>query len=514
MDKRTGDGPAPLAGVKRVITIPGAVSCALILTMIFMPICVIGSEVISTQTAANAGRTGYQTTTAGVSSYRDAIAGKIKLLTLYQVIDGKVHSSVVSKEDLVRGEPIKINGYVCGILTLCQQEMNVSVDGQPMNKIKRNGDGTFQLRRYGVMKPEDLEIPKVDRAYYDEVVKGGKGETFVKGGYSLFPEVVCDAVVPGDRFFITFTVGDQSFDIQVDQKGYSPITLSSSGDSAAGGTSGVSFRCVGTDSNGLKSQVSNCDVRLAAIAQGVENIKKTFGMDLISNVNIINYKDIYNAVTSEEGEAMWFYSTAFMSEPVEELLAIGEHETLHRYVDRIGLKWSSAVREIFADLKGYDDYSFERLMLVTTGYAPQERSSNNQNGDLVFFSFINERNFLPGMKGGHSHGNVDEFCVSFIHSLMYVEHLQANLNKPIAIMGSDKPRYLTAEEQKSVLRTYARVAGIMRDSLLEMRGIDENTRAKGLAVFDKGLRAVGDIGGKMRLATDEVDVTIHEVAMR
>ena len=84
-----------------------------------------------------------------------------------------------------------------------------------------------------------------------------------------------------------------------------------------------------------------------------------------------------------------------------------------------------------------------------------------RNYVLHFFSFINERNFLQGMKGGHSHQNPDEFCTSFLHSLMFVEGLSKNLDRPLALKDREKPHFLNEEEKQNVFKEYVRTFDIL-----------------------------------------------------
>lgn len=83
------------------------------------------------------------------------------------------------------------------------------------------------------------------------------------------------------------------------------------------------------------------------------------------------------------------------------------------------------VRKIFANLKGYT--GDEKQRIIRQGFLPFDDFNNNYK-NKEFFNFINEKNFL-GKGGGHSHGNIWEFCTSFTHSLMYLDRLETNIGK-------------------------------------------------------------------------------------
>jgi hypothetical protein len=484
LDRTEGEEALPLCRKRFKLV---GVFCTLLIASVLLPRCMfnIGSAMAQESFAGN--RTGYNTLKEAFAkrSKVNSIPDNVRTLCLYEVKDGKLHPFMISRDVLKEGGPIKVSGYVCGILALCEEDMGISVDGQDMTRIKKNGDGTLSAKRFGTLKLEDFAVPKSDKAYYQHVVKNERGEAFLKGGYSLFPEVKGNAIAMGDKFNITFTMDGKVFDVPVEQEGYRQLdAMTQKRDDE---TEALKFLCVGTCREDLKRESDDLDQRLDTIAEGIRNVERSFGANLMESVNIINYGDIYNAVTSDEGKAMWFYTAALHNEALPELKTIGEHETLHRYVDLMGFTRSSYLREFFADLKGYDDFSVERLLLMTTGNSPQGRTTDSAASNL-FFAFINERNFLEGMNGGHSHANIDEFSTSFVHSVMYVDRLRENLNRPITMNQNEPPVYLTPGEKAAVLDKYIKTLEIMIDCMEDSRDIDATCSAKSRTLLERGLR--------------------------
>ena len=188
------------------------------------------------------------------------------------------------------------------------------------------------------------------------------------------------------------------------------------------------------------------DERFSAIAKGIGAVESSFSSSLVDLVTIIDAGDRHDAVTSCDRRRIWFYNSAFAREPMEELTAIAEHESLHILVEQLRLADRLEIRELFADMKGYDDLSHERLELVTFGRTPA-RAGENRDEHALFFAFISEKNFLKGMKGGHPHTDPDEFCTSFLHSLMYIERFRDALSQLLKSPDSQH-RSLSVEEKR------------------------------------------------------------------
>ena len=156
-----------------------------------------------------------------------------------------------------------------------------------------------------------------------------------------------------------------------------------------------------------------------------------------------------------------------------ELKVIAEHEALHLLVNLLGITDNTDLLAHFADLKGFDTFSRERFLLITKGIIlPENHEENKEDGK--FFAFIDERNFLQGMKGGHSHQNPDEFCASFIHSLMYVDGLLKNLARPLIMNGCSQPYYLTQIEKRGILKDYLNTLDILARAVAGRKKTEES----------------------------------------
>jgi hypothetical protein len=360
------------------------------------------------------------------STEADKIARNIHVLKLHTVQEGKRRHLIIGPEDLKKGNSIEITGYVTGILILSDREMNVSVDGQDMSKVNRNTDGTYSIKHFGKV---DLDSEKHRPAR----------------GYSFFPRVRGDSVSAQERFGIELKDDEGSFVFWVKQVPHCTILPP-----AAHAKFPFELQYLGCRlPDHMKHE--DFDRRLDAIGDGIRFVEKTFNMKLVDRVIIIDYEKIRNAVTCEEQNDIWFYIRTFIEEPVEELKKIAQHETLHILVDRMGFTKDPSVRSLFGELKGYDALSRERHELMTRGFTSPTPDAGKVN---KFFAFIDERNFLEGMKGGHSSQDLDEFATSFLHSLMYMDRLERNLSRPLKINKQQPAVYLSEKEKTEIRDTY------------------------------------------------------------
>jgi hypothetical protein len=392
---------------------------------------------------------------AGGGNNGHEIAAKIDFVRLYNVTNGKLHNTIYKKTDLKDSRGLTVDGYVCGIVVLCEEDMDVDIDGQELSKIRRNSDGTFSAKYFGNLKPEDLEPANLSKTYYEKTgTRGSAGsrDIFLSGGYSCFPRVNGDIIDRKSRFNLNFVSGGGTYTIPVQQKGaldVKVVSLESTRD-----TDNTTVNYIGNNLEGLKQEVGDFDARLQAITEGVDYVESTFGLNLVDGITIIDFDDVYNAVTCDDGSRIWFYIRTFRDEPVAELKTIAAHEALHVYVEKMQFTTDTDVREFFADLKGYDQFSYERFALVTSGSINSNESEAINN---IFFAFINEKNFLENMKGGHSQKNPDEFCASFLHSLIFIDRLEQNLNQPVKLSERRSGlRFLSSAEKKAVLDNYVR----------------------------------------------------------
>ena len=156
-----------------------------------------------------------------------------------------------------------------------------------------------------------------------------------------------------------------------------------------------------------------------------------------------------------------------MREPLDQLTGMAAHESLHVYVNIKGLAEDGDVRQLFADLKGYDEFSEERFMTTAMGVVPPQSARAGDDREL-FFAFIDERNFLDGMTGGHSRDNIEEFCVSLFHSMMFLERFEQNLDHSLSVPGMTKQgHFLTLEEKAAITESYVGAVQVMSEALKE-----------------------------------------------
>jgi hypothetical protein len=392
------------------------------------------------------------------------VAGRIKLIQLYRIDQGKSEKLVLTQEDLQTTSYLEINGYVSGIIALCEDEMAVSVDGRRMSPIKIGSDGAFWLKNFGRLNHGDLLPSPETRAYGANPGaerRGAQLPAMLPGGYAFFPAVFGDAVSPGSRFNISFNADGKKMEFIVQQNGYTSICDVVPEQPL--GREPIPFCYAGTPSADQDSTSGDIDKRIRAIARGIGAVESAFSASLVDGVTIIDAEDRYNAVTCNGLRRIWFYNNAFLGEPLEELSVIAEHESLHLLVDLLQLTERTEVRELFAKLKGYEDLSRERFEMVMTGRT-LPRPGGDQGQGALFFAFISENHFLSGMKGGHPQADLEEFCTSFLHSLMHIGRFGDAILRPLAARGST-PQSLSAEEKNAVVADYLRALEVFAEIL-------------------------------------------------
>ncbi|MDI6854260.1 MAG: hypothetical protein QME75_11740 [Deltaproteobacteria bacterium] len=366
------------------------------------------------------------------------------------------------RKDLRSLKPLNIKGYVTGVVMLLNDELAVSLDGMPMSRIRTNDDGTLTCKYFGPLESVGSISPYIESVSH-KAPENAAAETgaakYLFGGYSCFPLVRGAGVSREKQFFISLKKGNDSLRIVVRHQGSRAIF-------AAKNESGkqISFHYQGTSLPNNFAKDPELRSRLQAISAGIRSVEGKFGVDLVSRVNLVDYEKIRNAVTCGGEKEIWFYLKVLREEPLEELRTIAAHETLHLLVESQGFAEDAALREHFADLKGFDFLSYERFMLITKGIV-LEKGKEDLKDEAIFFAFLDERNFLKGMKGGHAYQNPEEFCTSFLHSLMFVERLKDNLDRPLFLRGRQEPYFLSQTEKQNILKEYVKTLEILKQSL-------------------------------------------------
>lgn len=383
-------------------------------------------------------------------------------LQIYQVRDGKMEQQWFDADHLKDRRSLSLSGYVSGIVAVGRPGLFVQVNGKPMSEMRPDKNGNFSLGYYGVLEPDRrIQSPMTANGQADTAGSGTLTSKYPSGDfvpkvYGLFPPVPADTISEGA--WITLSVSS----------GESPpeklhIFHSRSVASDVPGSEGIrAFRLTGIRKKAIRHAYPDAEARLRAICKGIAAVETAFHTDLVRTVHVLAYDDIRNAVTFPNNRDVWFYVNTFLQESVAELAVIAEHEALHILVDRLELTADTDLRKLFADLKGYDALSAERFLLVSRGRMVSGADRNPEK-ESVFFEFIKERNFFPGMKGGHPEDNLDEFCVSFLHTLMYPDLLEIHLNHMSDSCNEIGPD--TARQE--ITRTYTRLLKILQSVFAE-----------------------------------------------
>lgn len=393
---------------------------------------------------------------SGASS-ASALEG-LQALLIYRVHNGKMTTRTFDRDSLEATESISIPGYVSGIVAVGKPGLSVRVAGKQMSPVQPNADGKFSLGYYGIISPaqftatdDDIFSLKVTNAAM--LTEKDHSRAPKPTVYTLFPLVPADTINGNDKFLLEIS-SDQSPPHRL------PISHQGALDKNVRASEGAyDFQYVGFEKKDLPRIINDTEERLRAISEGVAAVEAYFQTDLVKAINIINYDDIYNAVTYLNQEEIWFYINTFKDEPIDELKVIAQHEALHILVDKLGLTTNKEIRKMFAELKGFHEFSMERYQLISHGNFPSNaRLKAGDEGD--FFEFISERNFLDGMKGGHPQGNLDEFCTSFLHTLMHPERFETNLMK-----GGGSLRIIDSQTRENILYRYISLLKIVRNEM-------------------------------------------------
>jgi hypothetical protein len=402
------------------------------------------SLIVSIMTLLNAGASSKAADTSTL--YHDVTEG-IKALCIYQVRDGRTLVQVFSGNELKKHPAIHVEGYISGVVLLSTSFIDASVAGRPMRKFQLNNDGSGRLAGYGNFDPEALRAAFHAAGQFDFDIDK---MNYYMGGYAWFPNVPGNTVCTQDQFSIVLNGSRQTLEVPVFHTGSIQFSALSSKSDSSGNK--IKFRYFGNQPEILKNP--DFEVRVKAIADGIRSVESIVGNELVTSINLLDYYGVNNALTSDGSTEIWIYPDIFWNESPEELHTIARHEALHILVDQGRLTKNTGLRELFADLRGLDAFSLERFALMTTGMLPPNKSQkDNKRSDHILFAFINEKNFFKGMKGGHSRDNLEEFCVSFLHTLLYPENLYQNLQSAVILPGSEV-RILSPKDQALLLKDY------------------------------------------------------------
>lgn len=393
------------------------------------------------------------------------IIENIELVYFYVVNDGEVKPIILSQEELNKSPFLDIDGYISSILIFCKDETDVRLNDKRPKKIQRYEHDNYISLNGSAVYPEKLKTKEYGEEVFQkllsgEVVEGEEGFNFLKGGYFFgedagSPFYVGSAVNNLENNKLVFTLSGKTYNLDIKQKAFQKfkeINLDSKRS-----RDDIVFQYRGNAPDEFL-KIEQLDERLQAIGRGANNVEDISDINLIDRVHLIDY-NIDQAIADREEKFISFFSGNLKKDSPEGVRIATEHEVLHKYVFEKGLTESLEVREIFADLKGYTGK--EREQIIRSGWIPFD-DFEAEYTNKVFFSFIDEDKFF-GQGGGHSHGNIWEFCTSFTHTLMEIERLEENLDKPIhrEELGTEKELKLSREEKVTILDNYITVLGVM-----------------------------------------------------
>jgi hypothetical protein len=383
---------------------------------------------------------------AGASSNEPA-AHAVSLFTLH---NGVCTPEYFSRHELKQGRPLEIQGSVVGVVVFGPDDLKVELGGQKLRPIQSDADGTFHVKGYGKFNPSELSART-------HMARGGQGLPTATiapppgatgRAFYYFPKVFGAAVSSQQQFELQLAGQDSRQVVEINHR---PIQKIAWADGRKVPSS--SFYYVGHRLETLLETAYDFQGRLAAIYDGVRLVEDAFQLDLVQDVQLIDLNRRNNALTYEGRNTIWFYVDTVLGTSAQELRRIASHEALHQLVYQLRLAHHSQTRRFFADLWNLDKLSMARFQMVTSGWF-DSRSAQLTPSNRLFFSFINEKNFMRGMNGGHSHDNLDEFLTSFIHSLLYIEKLERNLHSPVSIYGTKTRHRLTDQEKTHILNLY------------------------------------------------------------
>ncbi len=383
----------------------------------------------------------------GAIIYRD-----IAVIWLHVVRHGKTSKLPFTPVELAQMPVITVNGYVTGVVLLSKAPLHVQVNHRPMNPIRPDADGYFKLKNFGHLNRKEFFSAALERG------QGQETEKTIRGIYSSFSNVPGDALSVAPEFPVTIKQNGVSCRLKIRQHPPAKLEVDRWIDTSR---PYPDIYYLGDNIEGFKSPADEFKQRIGSFVAGIRTIEKLLGVRIVRRIHILDCDGPFNAYTYDGENQIWLYNKLFWNETAAELKAIAEHEVMHILSDRMGLPKNSRMRELFADLMNFSPLSRERFCVLTTGRPPLHISSKHgKSKESILFDFINESNFIPGMNGGHSKDNLDEFCASFLHTLIYADRLKHMLQQPVT---SEKGSLLilSHKEKQKLLGDYTRTLKII-----------------------------------------------------
>lgn len=355
----------------------------------------------------------------------------IDAIGLCTIIDGRKHETIIPSDKFDRAQPLFTQGYVSEIKLYCaHHDITASITD---------------------------ELSGLERL---TVTRKGSAKTGSRAHVAIAPKIPGDCLGLKDEVNVAVSnAHGAAYELKICQTGYQ--TVFEAPPDRAARSQALVFRYLGSDPAQFNTPAGR--VRFEALTEGIRKIEQAFGRELVQNINIIDLKGYNNALSLKGKNEIWIYTDTFWGYESGELRSMASHESLHIFVDHCGFTGEPAIRELFADLMGFNPRSKERFTLLTTGHLPRGYASWPKPLSS-FWGFINERHFIDGMSGGHSSDNIDEFCTSFLHSLLYTENLEENLTKAISIAPRKPPRLMSSEERGRLVQLYRKAVEVFHSA--------------------------------------------------
>lgn len=405
------------------------------------------------------------------------VAKKIGLIHVEAVCDGELQTVNFTAEDLEKNPSLEVRGFLKGVMVL-GDEVDVKINGEKTRQLE---SGTRENGKIKVGMPclrtnDNLEIgefsrslsdSRVDSAYISEYLKeegaGGKGK------------------VPGTAYRGTFEKTETMNPIGYEQNNFVEVSgkngkyvlpikqeIEVISKKFSAGHHSVDLLYVG---NGVEQFKKNKEIneKIQIISHAIGQIEDSLcDKKLVKGFEVIN-TELKNA-QAEYGGYVRFTTGYLNGEDSATIINTTEHEVIHHHFFLNKLDENTELRELFADLQGYEGELKEEIL--KDGGLPQivvAYSGANKNKD--FFEFIKESNFFS-KGGGHPTSNVREFICSLTHSLIYSDKLEGNLSK----INQGDGQLSVKEQQLGILDNYEKTILVMlkaSDSKKEKKFFEE-----------------------------------------
>ena len=372
----------------------------------------------------------------------------IAVLWLHVIQNGKRQKQAFSKKDIAKTSVLSVDGYVNGVVLLTTAPIQANLDKSPLEPIQITPKGNYKLKYFGYLDQKGFRSKFLNDT---NVLSDSK---MIKGRYCRFSQVPGDMLSTDSEFTIGMNKNGVDYQLTVRQ---SPAVKLEVSHEQKTGNAFPNFYYMGTPPDQFSATSAAFKERLKSVVSGIQNIESAFDTRLVNQVRIIDFDGPHNAYTCLNKSNIWLYRSIFENESLDELKNIAEHETLHIISDRLGLPASHTMRDRYAQLLGYAVGSEPYNFIVSTGRGLKKDPTVYRN---PLFDFINEANFIAGAKGGHSIDNIDEFCTSFLHTLVYIDRWEKRVAAPLQLPDNSQIK-LSNCEKKRLYEDYQTVLSTM-----------------------------------------------------